>query len=159
MLTHVHVGVALVGAALVAPHDWRVAALAGVGGFLPDLVIWIQLTHDVLRRRKPFAQCGRMYYRTYEIAHSMLLMLPTFIVPPLAWGIYSHLIVDMLTHRRRVLTKGGYERVNSYCWPLQIWWPHIFDCDEGKEVGSWAQLAQHAIAAALFVAFAVLEWR
>ncbi len=159
MLTQVHVGVALVGSAIIAPHDWRVAVLAGIGGFLPDFVVWIQLAYDIVRRRKPFAQCSRTFLRTYEIAHSMILMLPTFIVPPLAWGIYSHLIVDVVTHNAgtqyAAVPKDYFQ---NYLWPLRLRIPGIIDCESGKVPG-WPQTLQNILAAALFVAFAVLEWR
>lgn len=157
MLTHVHVGIALIGAAAVSPHDWRVATLAGIGGFLPDLPAWIQLAWDVSRGRKPFGQCGNIYWRSYWTLHSMLLMLPTLIVPPLAWGIYTHIVVDILSHKRRVLTMNGWQSVNSYCWPFQWWLPYLFD-GEGANQSRAALWVQHALAAALFAAFALLMW-
>lgn len=158
MLTHMHVGVALLGAAIVAPHDWQAALLAGIGGFLPDCTALMQRGYDRVRGRKPFERCGKAFFKTYDALHSMLLMLPTLIVPPLAWGVYSHLVVDALTHERRVLTDGGYARVNSYCWPLQWWLPYFCDCNRSKYLNKKNHIVQHAFAAALFVSFAALMW-
>jgi hypothetical protein len=122
--SHVFVGAAI--AATVRPGSFIAMAVGALGGLIPDLPIGLQVFVDKLKGRKPFStEDGTgFWFIVKEISHSPLfflyLLLPASFQHPLVdllfFGIYSHWVVDALTH-------CGPEFRNtdqSLLWPLDV---------------------------------------
>lgn len=96
--THLGIGLALAkGLFPESPFD-QAAVIAG--SVMSDLPATIQWYLDKRQGIKPFSQMSCRFRTLHEIVHSIPLWLWTTLYPPLYLGLYSHLALDLLTHRR-----------------------------------------------------------
>jgi hypothetical protein len=129
MQTYLHLSVgALVGQVLF-PNDPVAQVMVFVGSGISDTASATMFFVDKAKGRKPFYQKNDTFVLCSNVLHSLVVWLwPWFVTAmvPLACGVYSHLLLDVISHRQKKGKMGANEDP-SWIWPLPFKLQGLFD--------------------------------
>lgn len=125
--THLLVG-AVIGTACY-PNDIRAQMLCVAGSAVPDVPATLQFVLDKISRRPPlekeplYLQPGKEFAHSLVVAGALLwfgneanTLLPEIWVIAFSIGMFSHILIDMLTHKAECYR----ETDCGYLWPIPL---------------------------------------
>lgn len=163
MQTCTHLTVGLVLAQALYPGNLENQAILVGATLAPDVptALWFGL--DKLQGRAPFKNWREKkgFLVAIEITHSLILWLAAMFSWPAAIGVYSHLAVDVASHREDQAPPDA-SPDPGWLWPLELLWskarlPGLFDYRHGEEGNLWTPL-DIWLSASLFVVFVGLRF-
>lgn len=113
MMPYTHLSVGLVLAEAVYPKETQSWLLVVLGSLLIDLP---SVSEFLLSRleRKDFKGGREPFFTMTKISHSLLVCLISLISWPVSIGVYSHLALDLVSHKRQEQWGGEL----GWLWPL-----------------------------------------
>jgi len=114
MQTYTHIFCGLVLGEALFPGNNEAKVLAVIGSGVIDIPNSVKFTIDKIRGKKPFAEQSRGFILINNIVHSLFLCLPTIFFLPFFIGVYSHLMLDWISHKY----ENGQEINPTMVWPL-----------------------------------------
>lgn len=114
MQTYVHLGIGLVAAQIFFPGDNFFQALVVGVSLAPDVPAASKFVLDKSQGKQPFKEQGRIFMAIQEVFHSLFVWLFTGLCWPVFIGIYSHLVLDWISHSGERFR----ETDPSMIWPL-----------------------------------------
>lgn len=118
MLPHTHLAIGLVLSEAMYHGSPMKQALVAIGSCLPDVPIVVKYVYDKISERKPFEVVGNSYWRAYHVTHGVFLNAWFVILSiPMAVGVYSHILMDILSHGRYT---SAVRENPFYFWPLSL---------------------------------------
>ena len=106
--THLAVGLAL---SQFFPNNTAKLVVIGITT-LPDIPLYYEFAKDRLQGRPPFSKMSPGFKTINEAFHSLVMWFPTIFFLPAFIGVYSHLILDVISHRDWPETFPG------WLWPV-----------------------------------------
>ena len=135
MQTYTHASVGLVLSQAFFPDN--IVSQATMVGFsiVPDVPTFLFFVKDKLKGRQPFQDAGKRVILTIDIFHSLIIWgLAILFSWPAFIGVYSHLLLDWLSH------KDFYKTDPGMLWPFSYKLRGFFDyrtTGPGKLLTEW----------------------
>ena len=114
MQIYMHLGVGLVVSQVFFPEDNFSQVLVVGASLVPDIPTAYMFVLDKLRGRQPLKKQSNVFIIIKEIFHSLIVWLLSGFCWPIFIGVYSHLLLDWVSHSGEKFQ----ETDPSMIWPL-----------------------------------------
>lgn len=135
MQTYTHLGIGLVASQVFFPEDNLSQALVVGGSLVVDVPSASMYVLDKLRGKEPLKEQSKGFVIINNVFHSLLLWLVSIFSWPIFIGVYSHLVVDVISHKDERFK----ETDPTWIWPLSWRIPGLFEAREshGELYSPW----------------------